>query len=416
MESYSQKDLKQISITEETEEAVILNELKNGRATILKNVKRNIKPVIVGRKFKCKYNLNLGVSPKKSSIENELKKLNIAISMGADTVMDLSVGRDRDKTRMELLRNCGVPFGTVPVYTMIDSDEDIKNLSKNFILESIEKQCEEGVDFMTIHAGLLKMSSKYIEKRLTGIVSRGGSLIFRYIKETGKENPFYTYFEEIVKILRKYNVTISIGDGLRPGSINDSTDKAQIFELKVIGELNSYCRKNGVFTMIEGPGHIPINEIEKNVKLAIKYSSDAPLYFLGPLVTDIAIGYDHVNGAIGGAIAGYMGVSLICAVGPSEHIGLPTIEDIRSECAVFSMVKHSVNLARGFKKERERDYNLSLARKNFKWEEQFSLSIDSEHARKRFIELNNSNEDHCSMCGKSFCTMRNTKKAMDSVV
>ncbi len=405
------RELKQISIEEERPQNFILKEIEEGRATVLKNKKRNIKPVIVGRNFRCKYNLNLGISPERADIENEIEKLKIALKHCADTVMDLSVGKNRDKTRKRLLELSPVPFGTVPVYTMIDDEDDIKKLSKNLILETIEKQCEEGVDFMTIHAGLLKNSLKYIKKRLTGVVSRGGSLILRYIAETGKENPFYEYYDEIIKILKKYDVVISIGDGLRPGSINDATDKAQISELKVIGELNRYARKNGVGTMIEGPGHIPINEIEKNVKLAIKYTDDAPLYFLGPLVCDIALGFDHINGAIGAAMAGYFGVSLLCAVGPSEHLGLPDKKDIEEECVVFNLVKHSVNLAKGYESERKRNFEMSKARKNFEWEKQFKLSIYPEYAKKRFCELNNSRGNYCSMCGKAFCAMKNTQKA-----
>lgn len=411
----SQKDLRQISRIEEKSVDFITKELNSQKASVLKNIKRKINPVIVGRNFKCKYNLNLGISPQKSNLKNEIKKLEIAIRNGADTVMDLSVGTGRDETRKKLLELSPVPFGTVPIYTMIDNEEDIKKLSKNLILDTVEKQCEEGVDFMTIHAGLLRKSVEYVKNRLMGVVSRGGSLILRYMSLTGKENPFYENYDEIIKILKKYNVAISIGDGLRPGSIYDSTDKAQISELKVIGELNRYSRENGVHTMIEGPGHVPINQIEKNVKLAINYCNDAPLYFLGPLVTDIALGYDHINGAIGGAMAGYFGVSLLCAVGPSEHIGLPTIEDIKEECVVFNLVKHAVNISKGFKKDIERDNKMSEARKDFRWEDQFKLSINPEYARKRFCELNNSKVNYCSMCGEGFCAMKNSKKALSEV-
>jgi phosphomethylpyrimidine synthase len=411
----TERNLKQISKTECFDTSFIKKEIDSGRATILKNKKRKINPVIVGEKFKCKYNLNLGISPVKSGISEELKKLDIAISNGADTVMDLSVGKSCEETRQRLLKSSSIPFGTVPVYTMINDEEDIKKLSKNLILDTIEKQCEEGVDFMTIHSGLLRKSIPYIKKRLTGVVSRGGSLILRYMIENNRENPFYEYFDDIINVLKKYDVVISIGDGLRPGSIYDATDKAQISELKTIGELNSYSRKHGVHTMIEGPGHIPINQIKRNVDLAKKYTSNAPLYFLGPLITDIAMGYDHINGAIGGAVAGYLGVSLICAVGPSEHIGLPTIDDIRLECVTFNLVKHSVNIAKGFKDEIDRDNKLSSFRKKFKWNEQIKLSIDPEYASKRFCELNNSKGDYCSMCGNSFCAIKNTGKALEKV-
>lgn len=411
----TERNLKQISKTEGFDTSFIKKEIDSGRATVLKNRKRKINPVIVGEKFKCKYNLNLGISPVKSGISEELKKLDIAISNGADTVMDLSVGKSCEETRQRLLKSSSVPFGTVPIYTMINDEDDIKKLSKNLILDTIEKQCEEGVDFMTIHSGLLRKNIPYIKKRLTGVVSRGGSLILRYMTENDKENPFYEYYDDIINILKKYDVAISIGDGLRPGSIYDATDEAQISELKTIGELNSYSRKNGVHTMIEGPGHIPLNQIKKNVELAKEYTSNAPLYFLGPLVTDIAMGYDHINGAIGGAVAGYLGVALICAVGPTEHIGLPTIDDIRLECVTFNLVKHSVNIAKGFNDEIDRDNKLSTFRKKFKWNEQIKHSIDPEYASKRFCELNNSNGNYCSMCGNSFCAIKNTNKALERV-
>lgn len=411
MYQVSKEELLQISISEGVSLQKVRSEIKTHRASVLRNTSRRIKPLIVGRAFKCKYNLNLGVSPQKSSINCELEKLKMALKFGADTVMDLSVGKNRDKTRKILIDNSPIPFGTVPIYTMIDSDEEIRKISKSIIIETIEKHCEEGVDFMTIHAGFTKRSIKYVKKRVCGVVSRGGSMILRYMTETGKENPFYEYYDDIIKILKKYRVAISIGDGLRPGSVCDATDKAQLSELDVISELNKRAREKGVFTMIEGPGHVPINQIQKNVELAIKKTSDAPLYFLGPLVTDIAIGYDHINGAIGAAIAGYLGVSLLCAVGPTEHIGLPTIEDIKQECIVFNLVKHSVNLAKGFKEELDRNLKLSIARKNFEWDRQFDLSIDPEYARKRFKELNNSKGSYCSMCGESFCAMKNSSKA-----
>ncbi len=414
MYSVNEKEIALIAKSEKIAIDCVRNEIFHNRAAILKNLKRKIKPVAVGRRFRCKYNLNLGVSPDRSSIKSELKKLKIALSYGADTVMDLSVGTDKSITRKILLENSPIPFGTVPVYTMINSDDDIKKISKNLILETIEKQCEEGVDFMTIHAGFTRRSIKYVEKRLCGVVSRGGSILLRYMLETSKENPFYEYYDDIIKILNKYRVAISIGDGLRPGSIYDATDKAQLSELYVIAELNKRAREYGVFTMIEGPGHIPINEIKKNVDIAIKLTSDAPLYFLGPLVTDIAVGYDHINAAIGAAMAGYFGVSLLCAVGPTEHLGLPTVEDIKEECVVFKLVKHAVNIAKGFKDSFEIDKEMSIARKKFNWVKQFELSIDPEYSKKRYYQLNKKENRYCSMCGKQFCAMSNASKAFMS--
>ncbi|MGC8866827.1 MAG: phosphomethylpyrimidine synthase ThiC [Elusimicrobiales bacterium] len=413
MYSLKEKEIDEISRSEKLSLSSIRDEIIHHRVCILKNSKRNIKPIAVGRRFRCKYNLNLGVSENGSSLKREIRKLKIALKYGADTVMDLSVGRNKDAIRKILLENSPIPFGSVPIYTMVDSDDDIKRISKSLILETIEKQCEEGVDFMTIHAGFTRRSIRYVKNRLCGVVSRGGSMVLRYMVETGRENPFYEYYDDIIEILKKYRVAISIGDGLRPGSIYDATDKAQLSELYVIAELNKRARKNGVFTMIEGPGHIPINEIKKNVEIAIKLTSDAPLYFLGPLVTDIALGYDHINGAIGSAIAGYFGVSLLCAVGPTEHLGLPTAKDIKEECITFCLVKHAVNIAKGFEDDFNRDMEMSIARKNFDWERQFALSLDANYARKRYYELNKKNGEYCSMCGNVFCAMRNSRKVLD---
>jgi len=407
--------LEQISKTEKIPLSVIKKEITNGRCAVLKNLKRNINPVAIGNKFRCKVNINIGLSPESKDIKQEIDKLNLIIKYGADTVMDLTPSVYSNTTRKELIKNCSIPFGTVPIYTMIESQKDIKKINKTFILDSIERQCEEGVDFMTLHSAFRRTHLKYVKKRLMPVVSRGGALIARYMSITGNENPFYEYFPEIMDILAKYSVAVSIGDGLRPGCLADATDKAQLAELYEMRELLKICRKKGVYAMVEGPGHIPLNEIEKNVAIARKATSDAPLYFLGPLVIDSAMGFDHINGAIGSAMAGYYGVSLLCAVSPSEHIGLPNLKDIKSTLEVFELVKRAVNVAKGFKDFKIREKEMSLARKNFDWLKQFELSIDPNFTEERFHELNGKKSKHCSMCGSKYCAIKNSIKAMETV-
>ncbi len=407
---YSKQDLKQISLREEINPKRLEEELDSGRCVVLKNKSRKIKPVAAGRAVKCKINVNIGVSGPKS-VKKELIKLKTAILYGADTVMDLSVGAETSKIRKFLIEKCPVPFGTVPVYSMVSKNGSV-DLSRNRILEEIENQASEGVDFMTIHSGLRASHLSFASKRVCKIVSRGGAVIAEYMAKTGKDNPFYEYFEDILKILKKYSVTISLGDGLRPGCCADASDEAQYLELSQLGLLRKICRKNGVQAMIEGPGHVPLNLIEENVVKAREETDDAPLYFLGPLPVDIAMGRDHIAAAIGSALAGFYGVSLLCAMTPAEHIGLPELADIREGTAVFKIAAEAVNLARGFQEQKKRNIEMSAARKNFDWEKQFALALDCSLAEQRHAKLNHEKEKFCSMCGENFCAMKRSKECL----
>ncbi len=408
----SEKELKLISEKEEVPSDLIKKEISCGRAVLLRNKKRKINPIIVGRKFKCKINVNIGISPESKSLKKELKKMYAAIECGANVLMDLSTGSDAFRTRSILLKNSNLPLGTVPIYSMPQINGRIQ-LSKSAILDEIEKQAEQGVDFMTLHCGILSRHLPLAKKRIVGIVSRGGALIAKYMSETGKENPFYEYFDEILPVLKKYSVTISLGDGLRPGSCHDASDAAQYAELSVLGELKKRCLSSGVGFMIEGPGHVPMNLIKENVLRAEKETDKAPLYFLGPLVVDNAMGRDHIAAAIGATMAGFYGVSLLCVVTPAEHIGLPDIEDIREGTCVFRIAAESVNLARGFNQEKMTSIEISKARVAFDWQKQFSLAIDGRLAKEKYQKLNRKKRNYCSMCGKDFCAMKKFKDCIE---
>lgn len=408
---FSAEELKLISSKEESPLPLIKEELYRGRAVILKNALRRISPVLVGRRFKCKVNVNLGTSPDKKNISKEIKKLFTAIEAGADTVMDLSVGADSFKTRARLIENCPLPLGTVPIYSL-----PVKNgraeLSRRALLEEIERQADQGVDFMTLHSGLLRSHLPLAAKRTAGIVSRGGALIAQYMSETGRENPFYEYFDEILGILKKYSVAASLGDGLRPGCCADASDKAQYAELSVLGKLRKRCHDAGVGAMIEGPGHVPLNLIEENVRRAETETDGAPLYFLGPIIVDNAAGRDHIAGAMGAALAGFYGVSLLCAVTPAEHLGQPGLSDIKEGAAAFKIAAESVNLSRGFIQQVERNMEISRARFDFDWKKQFKLALDSGGAEKKYRLLNRREGKFCSMCGEDFCAIKRSGECL----
>ncbi|NLI10841.1 MAG: phosphomethylpyrimidine synthase ThiC [Elusimicrobia bacterium] len=399
-----QIELKQISQKEELPFYELEKDLRTGKAVILKNSLRKIHPVAVGKRLRCKINVNLGVSGERINLKKEIKKLKAALEYGADTLMDLSLGRRAGEIRKALIKECFVPFGTVPIYSI--TQEKTAGLSRSKILDEIERQALEGVDFMTLHCGLRKKHLEYARRRICPIVSRGGAIIAEHISKTGRENPFYEYFEDILKIVKKYSITVSLGDGLRPGACADANDKAQYSELYELGKLRKKCLDYGVFAMIEGPGHVPINLIEENVKKAEEICDGAPLYFLGPLTTDRAAGRDHISAAIGASLAGFHGVSLLCAVTPSEHLGIPDINDIKEAAAVFKIAAESVNLAKGFNSEREKNKEISEARKSFDWEKQFSLALDGKTAKRKYKLLNKNKDKFCSMCGKDFCAMR----------
>lgn len=368
-----------------------------------------LNPIAIGRAAKVKINANLGTSQVSSQTEDELEKLRIAAQFGADTVMDLSTGKNIDETRVSMLSESTVPLGTVPIYQAYDQLKHLEEMNVAHLLEMIEHQAQQGVDYMTLHCGILKEHLPLVKKRLSGIVSRGGGLLAAWMHKTGKQNPLYTHYDAVLDILAKYDVTISLGDALRPGCIHDATDEAQLAELKTLGELTKRAWEKGVQVMIEGPGHVPLHEIEYNMQIQHELCHGAPFYVLGPLVVDCAAGYDHMASAIGAALAGWKGASLLCYITPKEHLGLPNCEDVKQGVIAYKIAAHAANIARGDKKSRERDAAISKARVNFEWENQFALTFDPETARKHHDEsLSHDAFKHakfCSMCGPKYCPM-----------
>jgi phosphomethylpyrimidine synthase len=368
---------------------------------------KHLRPIGIGKGLSIKVNANIGTSAIKSSLDNELIKLETAISAGADTVMDLSTGRRIDDTRKRILEKCVAPLGTVPIYQAALEVDRFDNMTIGAYMKVLKKHAEDGVDFITIHAGVTRKAFPLIEKRVMKCVSRGGALLLSWMQHNRKENFLYEYFDEVLDLALDYDITISLGDGLRPGCIDDATDKAQIDELKTIGRLAARARDKGVQVIIEGPGHIPLHEIEKNVKLQKKYCADAPFYVLGPLPTDIAVGYDHIACAIGGALAGMHGADYLCYVTPKEHIGLPDIDDVREGVIVSRLAAHIADLAKGNRQAREQDHQMGLARAAVDWEEMLKYSLD----KTKYIELRREEclrdprmgkSHYCSMCGP-FC-------------
>jgi len=402
--------IKKVAKLENISASFLEKQIKNNKAVILSNCKRNIpKPIAIGEGLKIKINTNIGTSTKRDDIEEELKKLKVAIENGTHTVMDLSVGKDLEKTRKMILKNSTVPVGTVPIYEAAvkckERDGDFDKLTFDDIWEVLKKQAKDGVDFFTIHAGILKKSLDILkeEKRVCGIVSRGGAILARWMYVNNKENPLYENFKHILSLAKKYNITLSLGDALRPGSIADSTDKLQLFELNVISELVKLCIKNGVSAMVEGPGHIKINEVAFNVELEKKLCFGAPFYLLGPLVTDIAAGYDHISASIGASIAALYGADFLCVVTPAEHLRHPTVDDIKDGLIAFRIAAHSVDLLR-FKDEFYKDYNLSIYRAKRDWKNMFENLIDKDRSKKYRSDIED-NLDLCSMCG-DYCSLK----------
>ncbi len=412
------KEMKAVAKTENISAQSVRKEIAAGKVVIPANkihIKNNLKPIGIGRAATIKVNANIGTSSASSSVKNELKKLKAALDAGTDTVMDLSTGGNLDKIRTEIIDNCPVPFGTVPIYEMIIG-RDVEDINSKIILKTIEKQAEQGVDFFTIHAGVLKQYLPMAVKRVCGIVSRGGALIAKWMALHNKQNPFYELFDDICDIMAEYDVCFSLGDGLRPGCIADATDKAQIAELKTLGELTLRAREKNCQVMVEGPGHVPFNQIQKNMELQRKYCHNAPFYVLGPLVTDIAPGYDHITSAIGGTAAGYWGASFLCYVTPKEHLGLPDIEDVRQGVIAAKIAAHAADVARGFPNCADRDKKLSIARANFDWKNHIALSLDPKTANKFHQQAcakskkTSADDDFCTMCGKNWCSLRINKE------
>lgn len=404
-------EVRYVSKQEKTDADILRQKVAEGLIVIPVNINhKNLKPIGIGCGLRIKVNANIGTSSVKSDLETELKKLKVAIEAGTDTIMDLSTGGNLDRIRREVIKNCPLPVGTVPIYQAMIEAGEIAGMNIAGYLAVFEKHAKDGVDFATVHAGVTRKATPLIKKRVMKCVSRGGSFLLAWMKYHGKENFLYEHFDEILAIAGQYDVTLSLGDGLRPGCIADATDKAQIQELKILGELAEKARKAGVQVMIEGPGHIPLNEIEKNIVLEKKYCNNSPFYVLGPLPTDIAVGYDHIACAIGGALAGWRGADFLCYVTPKEHIGLPDIEDVREGVVVTKIAAHIADIARGNKEAVLRDFKMARAREEVDWEKMSRYAID----RSKFIALRReeceknpslTNVKYCSMCGP-FCVFK----------
>ena len=379
----------------------------------------NCEAVGVGRMFTTKINANLGRSVTHSGRGDELDKLDVALKAGADFVMDLSVGEDVKSIRAGMLAASPKPLGTVPVYETISRLKgDIPHMDPSLLIDVIREQAEQGVDFMTLHAGLMLKNIPNAMKRKMGIVSRGGAIMAEWMMENNAENPLYTRWDEVMDILAEHDVTVSLGDGMRPGCLADASDEAQFGELEVLGELVRRCRERGVQTMVEGPGHIPFDQIEMNMERQQELCAKAPFYVLGPVVTDIAPGYDHIVSAIGATAAATYGASLLCYVTPAEHLGLPDADEVHRGCIAYKIAAHAGDVARGLKGARDRDDAMAAARATFDWDRQFSIALDPEKAKARWLKTRAftdeaHSDDHCSMCGKEFCAVRTSRRVRE---
>ena len=394
---------------------LLCDEVARVRLIIPANINHpELEPMCIGVASLCKINANIGNSAVTSNVDEELKKLHTAVHYGADTVMDLSTGGDIHDIREAILRHSPVPIGTVPIYEAISRVKRVEDLNASIMLEVIEEQAAQGVDYMTIHAGVLIQYLPLVSKRITGIVSRGGAILAQWMAHHHKQNFLYESFEEICKIFKKYDVSFSLGDGLRPGCIADASDKAQFAELETLGELTKIAWKHDVQVMIEGPGHIPLDKIKEQVDKEIELCYEAPFYTLGPLVTDIAPGYDHITSAIGAAMIGWHGAAMLCYVTPKEHLGLPNEKDVKDGIIAYKIAAHAADIARHRPGAQDRDDALSYARYKFDWEKQFALSLDPETARSMHDET--LPDDYykeaafCSMCGPKFCSMNYSSK------
>ncbi len=407
------------SISDEITPEFVRNEIALGRAIIPANINHpEIEPIIIGRNFLVKINANIGNSAISSSIEEEVEKMVWAIRWGSDTVMDLSTGKNIHETREWIIRNSPVPIGTVPIYQALEKVEGkAEELTWEIYRDTLIEQAEQGVDYFTIHAGVLLRYVPMTAKRMTGIVSRGGAILAKWCLAHHKENFLYTNFEEICDIMKTYDISFSLGDGLRPGSQADANDEGQFAELETLGELTQIAWKHDVQTMIEGPGHVPMHMIKENMEKQLKECGEAPFYTLGPLTTDIAPGYDHFTSGIGAAMIGWYGCAMLCYVTPKEHLGLPDREDVKEGVITYKIAAHAADLAKGHPGARIRDDAMSKARFEFRWEDQFNLSLDPERARKfhdQTLPAEGAKTAHfCSMCGPQFCSMKITQDVRD---
>lgn len=406
------EEMQYIANIEEVHSELIRKEVARGRLIIPANINhRNLEPMGIGIALKTKINSNIGSSQIVEDIDEEVEKLNVSIKYGADTVMDLSTGGDLDKIRKAIIKASTVPIGTVPMYQILhDVKNDVMKLNIDVMLECLKKQAQQGVSYFTIHCGFLLEHMPYVSKRKMGIVSRGGSLMASWMMHYHKQNPFYEAYDEILKICQEYDVSLSLGDSLRPGCLADASDEAQFAELKVLGELAQRAYKKDVQVMIEGPGHVPLNQIERNVEIQKEICNEAPFYVLGPLVTDIAAGYDHIASAIGACIAAWKGVAMLCYVTPKEHLGLPNAKDVREGILAYKIAAHAADIARGRIKARNQDDAMSDARYSFDWNKQFELALDGDRAREFHDEALPEDifkdAEFCSMCGPKFCSYK----------
>ncbi|NVJ54474.1 MAG: phosphomethylpyrimidine synthase ThiC [Campylobacteraceae bacterium] len=409
-------DMEYVAKVEKIKPELVRDEVARGRLIIPANVNhKHLKPMAIGMASSCKINANIGSSALASDIQGEIEKVDVSLKYGADTIMDLSTGGDLDAIRAAVIEHSTVPIGTVPMYQILhDVKDKIENLSIDVMLDVLEKQAQQGVSYFTIHAGFLLRFMPHIAKRKMGIVSRGGSLMAAWMMHYHKENPFYDAFDDILDICRRYDVSLSLGDSLRPGCLADASDEAQLSELKVLGELTLRAWEKDVQVMIEGPGHVPLNQIERNMKLEREYCHEAPFYILGPLTTDIAAGYDHISSAIGAAVGGWHGASMLCYVTPKEHLGLPNANDVREGIIAYKIAAHSADIARGRKGARDIDDEMSDARYAFDWNKQFELCLDPERAKEYHDETLPQDvfkeAEFCSMCGPKFCSYKITQK------
>ncbi len=437
-------EVKFVAEVENVDSALIRDELAAGRLVIPANklhlqtnpstsLRTGLTPSGIGRVLSTKVNANIGTSSVRCSIEAEIEKMKTALAAGADAIMDLSTGGDLDEIRQKLLARCPVPFGTVPIYEMI-KDRNVEEINNKIILGIIEKQAKQGVDFFTIHAGVLREYLPLIENRVAGIVSRGGALLAKWMLYHNKQNPLYEMFDDLCGILAEYDICFSLGDGLRPGAIADATDEAQIAELRTLGELTARAQEKGCQVMVEGPGHVPFDQIQYNMEIQQQICNHAPFYVLGPLVTDIAAGYDHITSAIGGTAAAFYGASFLCYVTPREHLGLPNADDVRAGVIAAKIAAHAADVARGLKGVAERDKKLSIARTNLDWKTHLAESLDPQTAERMHrqacpvrsespVPAGTSNggteelpsADYCSMCGKAWCSVRINKEIRDAI-
>jgi phosphomethylpyrimidine synthase len=393
----------------------VRDEVAAGRMIIPANIhhlKHNLDPMCIGRASKTKVNANMGASPVSSSTDEEVEKLRWAERWGADTVMDLSTGGNLDECREAIIRASTVPIGTVPIYSMIIGRK-LEDLDERAVLDMIEHQAQQGVDYMTIHAGVRRAHLKFVKNRLIGIVSRGGSLLAKWMLVHSRENLMYDLWDDICAILRRHDVSFSIGDGLRSGGLADATDRAQLAELQTLGELTERAWRHGVQVMIEGPGHVPLDQIEYNMKLERRLCHGAPFYVLGPLVTDIFPGYDHITSAIGATNAAYHGAAMLCYVTPKEHLGLPKKDDVKQGCIAYKIAAHAADIALGIPGARDRDDELTKARAALNWEKHFELSFDPDTARAYHDEDLDVDTDFCAMCGHDWCSVRISKEIQE---